>query len=190
MQLTKQAINEVFPLKRVTRKHAELIQRPWLTTEIINEGKFRDELQKKAIESKLPGDWAKFRKSRNKVNKMCRDAKKDHFNKDCEKSNGDSSKMWKSINRAMNKKPKQNTYPDYIETKTADGEIKKVRNKTEIANEMNRQFTQMGSKLANKLGPTNAKFSDYLKSPNKSSFFIKSATETEVGKIFKEIGPL
>ena len=75
------------------------------------------------------------------------------------------------INKVTHKKPKQNTYPDYIEIGTADGRTKKVRNKVEIASEMNKQFTQMGSKLASKLPPTNSKFNDYLNPPNKSSFF-------------------
>ena len=31
--------NEVFPAKKVTRKQAELIETPWLSKEIIKEGK-------------------------------------------------------------------------------------------------------------------------------------------------------
>merc|ERR1712179_50853 len=67
MRSTKDAINEVFPMKKVTRKHAELIQKSWLTQEIIKEGKIRDELQRKSIKSKLPEDWSNFRKIQNKV---------------------------------------------------------------------------------------------------------------------------
>ena len=52
---------------------------------------------------------------------------------------------------------------------------------------MNRQFTEMGSKLAEKLPSTDACFSDYLKSPNRKSMFIKKATEFEVGKHVQEL---
>ena len=52
---------------------------------------------------------------------------------------------------------------------------------------MNRQFTQMGGKLAKKLETTNVNFKTYLKSPSKNSFFIRKATESEVSKLFHEI---
>ena len=93
---------------------------------------------------------------------MCRNAKKKKLNADCEKYKNDSSGMWKVINEATNKKPKRNTYPDYIEVKDAAGMPKKVRDRTEIANAMNKQFSEMGGKLASKLPPTNVSVFDYL----------------------------
>ena len=49
---------------------------------------------------------------------------------------------------------------------TTEGEPIKIRNKSDIAGIMNRQFSEMGEKLAKKLEPTSAKYSDYLKEPN------------------------
>ena len=61
--------------------------------------------------------------------------------------------------------------------------------KTEIANEMNKQFVEMGAKLANKLAPTNAKFSDYLPSPNPNHerFVLHTIPESRVGNLIKEL---
>ena len=184
---TKHTINQIFPVKKVSRKLAKLIQNPWMTNDILKEGKLRDKLQRKFIDSKLPEDFSKYKKQRNKVNNMIRNAKRKNIKSDCKKCKGNSAKMWKVINKATNTKSKPNTYPDFIKTRTANGELKKVKCKTEIANEMNRQFTKMGGKLAAKLAPTDAKFSDYLKSPNDSSLFLKKATETEVGKLHQEL---
>ena len=118
---------------------------------------------------------------------MCRNAKRNKLKNDCEKCKGKSAKIWKVINKVTHKKSKQNTVPDFVEVRGADGELKKVRDEKEIANEINRQFTQMGSKLAEKLTPTDANFYDYLKSPSKTSIYLKRATESEVGNIFHEI---
>ena len=63
----------------MTRKQAELIQTPWLTDEIIKEGELRDKLQKKAVLSGLIQDHENYKKQRNKVNKMCRNAKRKNF---------------------------------------------------------------------------------------------------------------
>ena len=92
---TKNAINQVFPIKKVSRKQAKLIQNPWMTNEIIKEGKLRDKLQKKSVESRNAEDYNKYKKQRNKVNRLVRDAKRKNIKSDCEKCKGNSKKMWK-----------------------------------------------------------------------------------------------
>ena len=57
--------------------------------------------------------------------------------KDCNETKGDSGKMWKVINREMKTKDKANIVPDFVKVVTDDGKVKKIQNKTEIANEMN-----------------------------------------------------
>ena len=94
--------------------------------------------------------------------------------------------MWKAVNKAMNKKPKPNTNPDFVKTRDANGDIVKINCKNEIANVMNKQFTEMGSKLAEKLDTTEKLFSDYLKNPNPKSFFIQAACEPETEKYINE----
>ena len=109
------------------------------------------------------------------------------MNNDCDKYKGDSAKMWKVINESMNKKPKSNTYPDFVEARNADGDTVRIRDKKEIANVMNKQFVEMGAKLAEKLPPTTTKFTHYLNSPSITSMFLQKASESEVGKHFHEI---
>ena len=62
---------------------------------------------------------------------LVRKAKSKKLINDCEKTKGDSKKMWKTINRALNKKPKPNVVPDFVETVTTEGETKKVRSKAQ-----------------------------------------------------------
>ena len=45
--LTKDAINVTFPLKKVSRKQARMMMNPWMTKEILQERKNRDNLKKK-----------------------------------------------------------------------------------------------------------------------------------------------
>ena len=113
---------------------------------------------------------------------LVRKAKAKKLNDECIENKGDSKKMWKTINRATNKKPKRNVIPDFVEASAADGEVIKVRNKSDIANVMNRQFSQMGAKLAEKLDPATTSFSDYLQfpNPNTSSIQLQPAIDSEV----------
>ena len=94
----------------MSRKQAKLIQNPWMTNEILKEGKLRDKLQRKSIDTRNPQDYNSYKKQRNKVNKMIRNAKRKNILSDCEKCKGNSAKMWKVINKATNNKPKPSNY--------------------------------------------------------------------------------
>ena len=38
---------------------------------------------------------------------------------------GNSAGLWKVVNEATNRKPKATTYPDFVETRTAGGDLEK-----------------------------------------------------------------
>ena len=48
---------------------------------------------------------------------MIKKAKDEYTAKSCENAKGSSKKMWKVINKAINKKPKSNTIPAFIRLK-------------------------------------------------------------------------
>ena len=188
----KDAINKTFPLRRVSRKQALKLQNPWMTDEIRKEQKNRDKLKKRWIESgHTPNspEHIAYKKIRNRVVIMVRTARRNSTQKKCEETKGDSGKMWKVINQAMNSKPKPDISPNFIEVRTADGVTKKVKDKLEIANEMNRQFVEMGANLAKKLNTTEANFTDYLPypNPNYERFILYLITEPEVRKLIQEL---
>ena len=120
---------------------------------------------------------------------MVRTARRNSTQKKCEDTKGDSGKMWKVINLAMNSKAKPDITPNFIKVETTDGDQKKIQDKTEIANEMNRQFVEMGAKLAKKLNTTEAHFSNYLPNPNPNyeRFILHLILEPEVQKLFQEL---
>ena len=62
----------------------------------------------------------------------------------------------------MNINPKPDVIPDFIRTVSASGDLSKVVDKNNIANEMNKEFSNMGANLAEKLETTSAHFSDFL----------------------------
>ena len=72
---------------------------------------------------------------------------------------------------------------------TAVGNVKKIRDKTQIANEMNRQFSEMGANLAEQLQSPNTNFNDYLPSPNPhhERFVLHTIEESNVGKLIEEL---
>ena len=97
--------------------------------------------------------------------------------------------MWKVINNQIKNKSKSETTPDFVKVVAADGNTVKITNKKKIADEMNRQFAEMGANLASKLPPTDANFTDYLPSPNPNHerFVLHSVPESKVGKLIEEL---
>ena len=113
---------------------------------------------------------------------MCNKAKRAKIQNKCKEANGDSGKMWKVINRTLKLKDKPNITPDFVKVANADGSIRKIQNKTEIANEMNRQFVEMGANLANQLNSTDANYNDYLvfPNPNHERFVLHTIPESRL----------
>ena len=59
----------------------------------------------------------------------------------------------------MNIQSKPKTYPDFIKINIENNESMIIKNQTNIDNEMIRQFTEMGAKLAANLETTNQSIS-------------------------------
>ena len=95
--------------------------------------------------------------------------------------------MWKVLNDVMKRKSKKSKLPNFVSVKNTDGNLTKTNCKKLIANSMNKHFSTIGMKLANKLKSTNAKFSDYLKNPNSKNFFIYEAEEVEVKNLIFDL---
>ena len=76
------------------------------------------------------------KKQRNKVNRMVLAAKNKYSEKSCEEAKGSSKKMWKVINKVLDRKPKPNVSPDHVKIKDTHGKIKKTKCKVDIDGHM------------------------------------------------------
>ena len=89
----KDSVEQTFSWRKVSNKQAKQLLNPWMTNEILKEQRIRDKMKKewiklgKIVNSPLHND---YRKTRNKVLKMCRKAKRDLMQKDCRNTKGDS----------------------------------------------------------------------------------------------------
>ena len=185
-------IETIFPLQEVSNNKAKSILNPWMTKAIMNERKKRDKSLEIWINSGRvvnSPEHISYKNLRNKVVKQVRDAQKNYLYKNCEETKGDSGKMWKVVKTAMNVKSNPNVTPDFLWIKNADGESKKLDNKSDIANEMNKQFSSMGAKLASKLDPPEKHFTDYLEYPNPNHLrlVLRMVSESEVDKLVQEL---
>ena len=136
---------------------------PWITSEIKQQMLFRDKLKKKAIKSNIVEDWKTYKIFKNKLNKQVKYTKRRFYKQEIEKKSGDSKGTWKILNDLMNRKSK-NT--QISEIKISPLEI--TSNPKEIANHLNKHFTEIGIKLASEIpdSPNDITFKSYLTKTN------------------------
>ena len=111
----------------------------WVTREYLSACDERDALHRKYSRDKTDRNKAEMKRSRNYATKLKNDLKRDYFHKAIRESQGDSKKLWKTINEAFGK------------TNTKSTHITELAGETDpqnMANKLNDYFSTIADKLA------------------------------------------
>ena len=92
-------------------------QKKWITPEIVKEMNLRDNLHTKACSKKDTEIWNHYKKVRNKVNKMIKKAKAEHYKSLIESHKQNSKRFWVEMSKLMPNKINFDSIPESI---TAD----------------------------------------------------------------------
>ena len=194
-----------YPLyKMVTRKVLELLQKPWITAEILSKCKRRDEKLKDIAKETDQGEINKLRseykKLRNEITLDKRNGKKGYFISYFERNKRKSSDIWKGIRLLVNTKT-----PKSSNIKLMDDQNNLISDPTKIANIFNNHFSTVGTKVDSKIPHVPGSYKTYLTKKdinNKPflnpsySFFLSPTVPPEVAKIIdsldlkKSTGPM
>ena len=122
------------------------IRDPWITDEILEEIKDKDNYLDRARKSGYPEDWAIARRERNRVCKLVRNAKSE-FVKDRQRElQGEPRKFWKLISTIV---PSKQQAQGKINLTASDG--KTELEGREVADHINKFFGTIGDELAKKI---------------------------------------
>ena len=101
-------------LRKVFDKHAPFIEKrvqgrscKWLNADVKREMNNRDKQLRKARKSKNESDWANYKRSRNKCNKVIKRAKSNHHQKILNENVSNPSKFWKAISSVFPNKTRK-----------------------------------------------------------------------------------
>ncbi len=147
---------------------------PWMNGEIKREIRQRDFLLKQARRTNRKEDWMLYRRSRNCVTNVIRQAKS-KFSRDLIDENSDNPKnFWKTVNRIMpGEKKKKSTNIRINGTLISD--------EKEIANKFNYHFIETVNRLCQKFGCYSTSLAKSFSSPQnkpKNSFHFDEVTES------------
>lgn len=178
--LTETLTNTIQKFSRVSKTNKKKMTLPWINNENNQLMKKRDLALKKSIKTKLQTDILVFKGLRNKVVSELRKAKSSYFMQLFAESHGNSSLIWKHINKLTNHKSNQSKC---ITKLNINGSTS--NNALEIANELNSYFVDSGEQLAAHFNPISVSCDDVKDSV--SSFYITEADQDQIHKIIKHL---
>ena len=197
-------LDEYAPYRKVTKKELELMQKPWITPDILHKCKHRDDLlksiAKETNQAEINRLRSEYKKLRNEITSDKRKSKMFYFNSYFENNKQKSFNIWKGIRLLVNTKA-----PKSSNIKLMDDHNNLISDPQKIANIFNDHFSTVGSKVDSKIARVTGSYKSYLTKKdinNKpflnppNSFFLTPAVPPEVAKIIdslhlqKSTGPM
>ena len=180
---TTELLNTHCPLKSTKISNRKSVRKPWITTSILKSIRTKDKLYKKFISKPTTDNKLKYTKYRNILNNLLRAAKKSHITAEIELNKFNMKETWKTLNNVLGRN-KQIKLPDFF--KDLDGN--KITDSKVIANNFNEFFTNVGTKLANKISSPDSNYVSPLKFKNQqNSIFLNPTNPDEIIEITKNL---
>ena len=158
-------LDEMAPVKKLTKKEIGLQQRPWITPDILAAINERNQLYKEFIDEKSPNlkidKHCRFKTKRNLVTAQLRKAKKYFYNAFFEENKNNVKETWEGIRNLINVSKKATTNIDKI---VENG--KETTNPIEIADALNTFYLNIGKSVEQKIPKGKTPFSNYLRNRN------------------------
>ena len=171
-------IDNHLPLKKVSKKELKQQFKPWITTGIRKSIKVRDKLFNKYINSKNHNKELihnEYKRYRNLIVSLTRLSEKKYYQSYFKDNYNNIRKTWDGIKSIINISNMKSMSPN---SPNVNNKIN--TNPVDIANCFNDYFSNIGSKLAEKIFPSKYDHLHYLKCSNPVSIFIKPTSTIEI----------
>ena len=181
-------IKDYIPTKTVKfHKHKHCNNR-WITNGIVRSIKYRDKLYYRLKKTEANSDaYVQLKLTLSTYNKILKKAIKNakilYYKNQFNKYRNNIKQTWKIINGVINKSHEKSPFSEYFLINN-----QKVKNKKSIADSFNKFYTDLGSKLANRIQQTqNLHINDYLLNEIHSKFNFVVINEDETVKIIETL---
>ena len=156
---------------------------PWLTTDMRHEMNQQDYLKKKAVKSKSKSLFKAYKAKCNSINKLIKSAKSNYCKREIDHNKNNPKEMWKQINQVISGKGRCSKTTTITTIKNDQGNF--IQDDKLIADEFNKYFTEVGTKLSNQIVNASSTFLDYLTPVNCKFHFAVLNNDTILKKISK-----
>ena len=162
-----------------------MLRDPWLTKGLVQCYKKQKRLYKETLKSgSIEQDINKYRNYRNKLKEIVRRSKEQYFKGKCIEYKQNTSRLWKMINRMLNKTNDKTNIVEYLKVENQDYYDHKL-----IAEEFAKHFSSVSKKYAERITAPKTDIKEYLKEihSNPNTIFLSPTTATEIERIIKSL---
>ena len=171
--------NASCPVQNIRLKKKSKLK-PWMTSALKRACTKKNRLYKKFLYSKTEQSEEQYKNYKNILTSSLREAEKNFYDHLLQRHMGDIKNTWKTINHIIGKGKMCNSFPkEFID----DGIT--ISTLQEICDRLNRFFTEIGPKLAEKIEVIDDSPLNYIQNNNQHSMLLRPATEFEVENIVK-----
>ena len=176
--LNKHTIKKTIKANKYTVKKS-----PWITTGILKSIQYRDKLYTRIKRTiKNTTRYANLKINLNTYNRILRKtikiAKESYFTDIFENCKNDSQKTWNNINSILNRKSKDDSFPDKVMHNNQF-----ITDPQGILEALNEHFATVGKNVAEQVGTPPHSFKRYLNTPPNSTFTFHLVDKECVEKI-------
>ncbi|XP_065639635.1 uncharacterized protein LOC136072356 [Hydra vulgaris] len=148
-----------FPVSEITLK-PKTLSSPWITKGLKKSSKIKQKLYIKYLKTKSHANLRIYKNYKTLFEKIRKNLKKNYYSNLITKYKNDSKQIWKILKEITGKqKTCSNFLPKMIK-------INNVYEPNEIAKEFNKYYTDIGSRLADRIPSTSISFNDFLTTSN------------------------
>ena len=160
--------------------------KPWISPALLCSINKKNSLYRKLLKKHSKENIENFRKFRNILTRLLREAKRMYYENTFEKNKNDSRKTWNTLNEIINKRKKTNDMPlSFTDScgRTVSGH--------EIAQGFNEYFSTIGSELEKSIPSPDSSPLSFLNRPVHKDFSTPMLTScNEVESIIKSLKPV
>lgn len=173
------SFKESIPLKSVCAKTTR--NKPWITEKIK---KLIDLKNKLHVKLKIHGDTyvkTEYKKLRNRLNNLLKQEEKKYNQRILDESKNNLSKMWKALNKIINKKRNCNACNVFKHNNVS------IKEPDIIANQFNNYFKNIPNNMLKNIPTTHLDPCQYMKNMTSDTLFLSPTNEEEIQEIISNL---
>ncbi len=180
----KYIFNEAFPLIKTRFNKKYMKREPWVSAGLLASSRHKAKLFKKKLNKPTDENIKCYKNYLNLFNKSKRELKRNYYSHLLELNKNNMKKTWSVLKQAIGKRNDTSNLPQTFKVDNTN-----ISDESEIADNFNKYFSNIGKTTSDNVPKTRAKFTDYMKTPLVNSIFLETIEPDQVIEITNKLKP-
>ena len=175
MKIYSNAFDTSFPIKTITPKQTLIKREPWFTPGLLTSSLNKNKLYHKKLKYPSENNINTYKNYCRIFNKTRRIAKRIYYENVFDTNKLNIKQTWSVLKNIINRHKKSNNLPTTFQLNDS-----KLTNTSEIANEFNNFFSNIGQRISDGVSHVHTHYSSYLKDRHTNNIYFTPIDEREI----------